>query len=370
MEDEEFNLDEYRKAWQAESRRIESAAPRHSEEEILSLLQRRNQPPASSRRQLYLWVGRAAAGVVLLLGIAWPLLRQSQPSPAPDTYVAQLPQSPAAIVAPSDTITPSPKTAPQPLTAPSSAHPAPLRASLSSNRPSSALLAKTAVPTRTVQPVIAGDGMADALPPTTPTTNPAPVASETAPNSQGLALHGQKESVLNDCSNTWKGLSDGVTHESTVSVSEGRWVGRRSFASSELTLSFGTCITPSTPPATSCVLFPAADLSLSLYSKTNGRVCGLSQFGVSGLFDQDNPWLQLHFGYGLAVRPIQSLTCGLNMGVCLTVVPMDLDLQMNVQASYRFADNFSVGLNYRYCTTGFRFDSRQVVFVSLSYLID
>ena len=365
MEDEEFNLDEYRKAWQAESRRLEAAPPRHSEEEILAMLQRHNKPAASSRRTLYLWMGRAAASVVLLIGIAWLLLRQSEPALAPDSSVASLPQEPAAIVTPSDTVTPSSIVTPQTLTSHPSTLSASLRTSLSHNRPSSTLLAKTTLPVIGTESVIIGDDIADTQLSTAEASKPALATSE---SKDMHAFHGQKEGDLIDHSSTWKTQPDGRAHKQTNTYIS--WGGSRSFASSELTLSLGTSIESSTSTLASNPLIPAASLSFSLYSKTESRICAFSKFGVTGLFYQPVPWVQLHFGYGLAFRPSESLTFGLNMGAYLMVNPLDLGLLFNAQASYRIADNFTLGLSYRYCTTGIVYDSRQMAFATISYLID
>lgn len=365
MEDEEFNLDKYRKAWQAESRRLEAAPPRHSEEEILAMLQRHNKPVASSRRTLYLWVGRAAASVVLLVGIAWLLLRQSEPALAPDSSVARLPQEPSAVVTPSDTVTPSSIVTPQTLTSHPSTLSASLRASLSHNRPFSTLFAETTLPAIGTEAVIAGDDIADIQLSQTEASKPAPATSE---SKDMQAFHGQKEGDLIDHSSTWRTQPEGHALEQTNTYVS--WGGSRSFASSELTLSFGTSIESNTSAPASNPLIPAASLSFSLYSKTESRVCAFSKFGVTGLFDQSVPWVQLHFGYGLVFRPSESLTFGLNMGAYLMVYPFDLGLLFNAQASYRIADNFSLGLSYRYCTTGIVYDSRQMAFATISYLID
>lgn len=369
MEDEEFNLDVYRKAWQAESRRLETSSPRHSEEDILAMLQRHNKPSVSSRRQVYLWVGRAAASVALLIGIAWLLLRQSQPTLSPDTSVAQLPQEPATIVTPSDTLTLSTPVAPQTLTSHSSTLSASLHTPVTPNRAASTLLAKAVIPTMVAEPVIAGERIADTQPSAAPTTNPTLTTSEAKTSDPEMqAFHGQKEGDLIDHSSTWRTQPDGRTREHTSS--NVTWGLSQSFAKSELTLSFGTSIESPNSTMTSNPLLPAASLSFSLYSKTGGRISAFSQFGATALSDQTTTFFQLHFGYGLAFRPVESLTFGLNMGAYLMVPSFDLGLLFNAQASYRIADNFSVGLSYRYCTTGIFYESRQMAFATISYLFD
>lgn len=369
MEDEKYNLDEYRKAWQAESRRLEASAPRHSEEDILAMLQRHNKPSASSRRPVYLWVGRAAASVVLLIGIAWLLLRQPQPTLSPDTSVAQLPQEPATIVTPAGTLTPSTLVAPPTLTSHSSSLAASLHAPVTPHRPASAFLAEAIVPTLVADPVIASEPIADTQPSSAPTTTPArttPEAKTSTPDMQAFQRQGKGDLI--DNSSTWKMKPDNRTREHTGSNIS--WRSSRSFASSELSLSLGTSIESPNSTLTSNPLLPAVSLSFSLYSKTEGRICAFSQFGATTLFDQNTNYFQLHFGYGLAFRPTESLMFGLNMGAYLMTSPFDLGLLFNAQAGYRIADNFSVGLSYRYCTTGIFYESRQMAFATISYLFE
>lgn len=369
MEDEEFNLDEYRKAWQAESRRLEASAPRHSEEDILAMLQRHNKPSASSRRPVYLWVGRAAAGVALLIGIAWLLLRQSQPTLSPDNSMAQLPQEPATIVTPPDTLTPSTPIVPPTLTSHSSTLSASLHTPVTPNRPTSALLAKTIASTMVDEPVIASERIADTQPSVAPTINPTLAtakANTIDPDMQ--AFHGQKQGDIIDHSSTWKSQPDNRARRHAGSNIS--WRSSRSFASSELSLSLGTSIESPNSTLTSNPLLPAVSLSFSLYSKTEGRICAFSQFGATTLFDQNTNYFQLHFSYGLAYRPVESLTLGLNMGAYLMTSPFDLGLLFNAQASYRIAENFSLGLSYRYCTTGIFYESRQMAFATISYLFE
>ena len=364
MMNDELNLGPYRKAWQAEKERLQSAPPQHSEQDILAMLSQHSQkkdvvPQRSQKhRSLPIWLGSAAASVAILIGVAWMLwLRPTATPTVPPTIAELRPHTPSSITQD----TPIISTAPDPLTTPPS--PYSHARSMQSRQESNKTL-----------PIGAFDTppLSDDYPFSLDVTNTKAVAS---------GLPDESPSVHNPSSQSqWQSFqqSDVATsinkQKSPKEPLVRTWSDHTSsqFPRTQISFSLGACFPPTTRTR------PLVGVGMTMDTKSEGLICANNQGGIYLLFgmppfsgSSDSLSVILHYGYGLSCRPTDNLAIRLNLGGYLLFGKFDLGLRLNAEAGYRLTEFLTLSAGYQYIMPGIvSGEGRHTAMLSLGYVIN
>ena len=342
--DEEFNLEIYRQAWEAENARMQNAPPRHTEEDIAAMLTKKKQPG----RTLPLWLGGVAASVVVLLGVAWllwihPATDHNGQSPMADvrpTAPATLPEEhlDPSIVSPSTSHIPStPIVRPRP----------------AASSPSQLLMAEMPNPAMTITDSI--QLMPDILPDSHAMRNSDIRAVVVKPNEQLLSFKQNDD-------------FHGVEKQGSPNIESISSNKHQSFIRSinmQLALSAGATFMPGN------TLRPTFGLVVTAESKSIGAICSNTQGGLSVILPQQDKQVCVNFGYGFSYLPADPLAVRINFGAFLLFGDFDFGLRLNAEAVYKITDNLMLSAGYQFYLPGIvSGDSRHAAMFSVGYIID
>ena len=358
---DELNLEPYRKAWKAEKQRLESAPPRHTEQDILSMLSHHSSPKEAAsqplqprRRTLPLWLGSAAASVAILIGVSWMLWFRPASPIAPPTIAELRPHTPSAI----PTTIP---TTPISLTTPPSPH---------SHARTMQLLQEPhrSLPAGAFDPQPLSDDYLLPLEDNNTKVVPSDLADAKTqvqnPPSQSQWQSFQASDVTNSI------YKQKTPKEPLVRT----WSDNMSFqfARTQVGLSLGAC--HSQAIGTQALV----GVGITRDSKSYGAICANNQgalyllFGVPSLTSgSDSLSVGLQYGYGLSYRPTDKLAIRLNLGGYLQFGNFDLGLRLNTEAGYRLNEYLTLTASYQYYMPGIiSGEGRHTAIVTLGYIID
>ena len=342
---EELDLELYRQAWKREKERLQSAPPRHTEQDIAAMLV----PQKRRGRSLPLWFGSAAASVAILFGVAWLLWLRPEAAVTEFPTVAELRPSsfPTAV----------------PVSQPSQSEP-----SLSLTTPPSVVghsIVSSAVRRQNIETSNMPDQplSTDMLPEDVLDAVRAVQASEQHPasvtsNKQQLQAF-QETGFINgiDKQKTPKDIPVRVRVEKngTTPFPNNKQIG----------LSGGVSFSQSASVQALVGVVLVRD------SKGSGVVCANSEGALYLLFDQTQSSVSLQYGYGLSCRPTEPISLRLNLGGYLLFGDFDLGLRLNAEAAYRLSDNFTLTAGYQYYMPGIvSGEGRHAAMLSVGYIID
>jgi len=358
MKDEEFDLEMYRKAWQAEGERLLKASPILKEEQILDIIR---QHDARRSRVVKLWKPRIvgiAATVLLLIGVAWMLQRFGEQPTA-------IPHNTANTVG--TTTLPYVEEAPQT----SVVEPSRLSAAVSLPSKWNRVLAEaknsneadhivSIVPVES-SPVFLTDsvsGFSEASLPTQFSHARQPEVKE----KDYKAIRGSDNPQEIGKSGTWKNHSNKAKQGGNAQYVRGGnylkgvpsigLIGGLGFSSSDS-------------------LQKAVGLRVVLESESASKVCANTQASLMLTGKERLNRVCVDVGYGLTYRPVDNLSLRINMGIYMQSNNFDLGGRLNAEADCQITDQFMLGIGYRYSTAGIiSSDSRHMPFISLEYVFD
>ena len=346
---DELNLEPYRQAWKAEKERLQTSPPRHTEKDIAAMLT----PHKQRSRTLPIWFGRAAASVVILIGVAWMIWLRPEAAVTEFPTVAELHPTSVPISIPTSVPSSQPSQSEPSLSL--TTPPSVVRHSIV---PSAVRMQSMDTPNKPDQPLstdILPEDVLDAVRTVQASEqHPASVTS----NKQQLQAFQETGFINGD--NKQKTPKD---MPARVRVEEN---GFTPFSNNiQIGLSGGVFFSQSASAQT------FAGVSLIRDTKGNGVICANSEGALYLIFDQPQSSVNLQYGYGLSCRPTESLTLRLNLGGYLLFGDFDLGLRLNAEAGYRFAEHFILTTGYQYYMPGIvSGEGRHAVTLSIGYIIN
>ena len=364
---DELNLEPYRKAWKAEKKRLETAPPLHTEQDILSMLSQYSQPNEAApqrhqyhRRTLPLWLGSVAASIAILIGVVWMLWFRPTAPTVPPAIAELRPHTTTAMTQNTQVPTLIPETSIS-LTTPPLPHP-PARSRQDIQETTRSLPAGAfdpqplsndySIPMEGNSTKVISSCLADAK----------PQVQKSSSQSQWQSF---QESYIADGTNKQKALKEPLVRT---------WYDNMSFQfpRTQVALLLGANISP--------VLGTQAlgGVGITLDSKKDGVVCANNQGALHLLFDipsltsgSDSLSIGLQYGYGLSYRPIDNLAIRLNLGAYLLFGNFDLGLRLNAEAGYRLNEYLILAAAYQYYMPGIvSGEGRHSAIISIGYIID
>ena len=349
---EELNLEPYRQAWQTEKTRRQGAPPKHSEQDILAMLNQHTQQKRQSR-SLPLWFGSAAASVAILFGVAWllwlrpevavtefPTVAELHPTSLPISIPTSVPVSQPSQSAPSISLTTPPSVVRHSIT-------------------SSAARMKNIVTSNTPDQPLSTDMLPEDVLDAVRTAQ----ASEQHPAS--VTSNKQQLQAFQET-----GFIYGIDKQKTPKDMPAKVrVGESGFTPFSNNIQIG--LSGGVSFSQSASAQPLVGVTLIRDTKGNGVVCANSEGALYLIFDQPQSSVSLQYGYGLSCRPTEPLTLRLNLGGYLLFSDFDLGLRLNAETAYRLSDNFTLIAGYQYYMPGIvSGDGRHAAMLSVGYIID
>ena len=366
---DELNLEPYRKAWRAEKERLQSAPPRHSEQDIAAMLSRLNKEetvaPIMSqqhRRTLLIWIGSAAASVAILVGMVWMLWLCPTSTHTTHPMVAEL-RPHSNTTQPMARDNSNMQSNPIDLTTPPSVHPhthtiqvfqeSQVTLPILGNIETHQIISDNSFPADEYKTEAILSSQPDAKPSVQPSTT----------QSQ---LQAFRETGVTSMIDKQKTPKDPLVRTRTrldQSISN--------FPNLQVALSLGATTSPATGTQALVGVVATKD------AKNDGTICAHNQGALYLLFDMpsaagnDSMSVSLQYGYGLSYRPTDNLAMRLNMGGYIMFGEFDLGLRLNAEVSYRLSEFITLTAGYQYYMPGIvSGEGRHAAMLSLGYIID
>ena len=340
MKNDELDMNKYRQAWQAESRRLEFSAPHHTEEEIWAIVQ---QGSKQKRKTAPVWFGAvAAAGILLLMGALWLLTsRQETDTQIPEQY---------AHASSEETVSP---TLPSALDATPATHPQvtmPMTNIAPWQKPENTPIQPTltaSIPTPqepfTPQPMPADEANQKTTP---PSTNP-----QYTPEQQ--AFGEQKEDRRTKVKDNWLN-GDEEEHLTLEDLGYNSRTGNRSLS---LIAGYDFGRSP----------LAGADLRIELPSRSKVCIGQLISF-TYGTNSEDQPVALLLYAGGMSYYPNDQLGVSLNLGAYAGGRETDLGLAADLETTWKLSRHLTAGAGCRYLIS-FIDDNHGIIYLSIGYTI-
>ncbi len=358
---EELNLEPYRQAWQAEKERLQSAPPRHTEQDIAAMLSRHDAKkaiapvPPQRRRTLPIWFGSAAASVAILLGVAWFLWLRPTSGPNTLPSLAELrPQTSSQIPSTIPT-TPMIPITPNHLNSP-------ITQINLTTPPSSNISVVTDTPIITTEDTQSSIiNPPTSIPADQPVAQPSINSSATQPQLQAF----QETSITHNIKKQKTPKDPLVRTVNTRPV----WTSLRS-QSTQIALSCGVSFAQGRNPQ------PLFGISVTHHDAESNGIIGANKQGAIYLrtslpSDTASMAVSIQYGYGLNYRPSERLILRVNCGAFVQFVDFDLGLRFNAVAGYQLNDDFTLTAGYQYCMPGIvSGESCHAAILSIGYIIN
>ena len=364
---DELNLEPYRKAWKAEKERLESAPPRHTEQDILSMLSQHSQPKEAApqplqprRRTLPLWMGSAAASVAILIGVSWMLWFRPAAPTVPPTVAQLRPHTPSPMTLSTTAPSTTPAT-PISLTTPPTLH-SHVRTMQSLQNTHKSL------PAGAFDPQPLSDDYSFPL-----EDNNIKVASTSSADTKPQVPNPSSQSQWQSFQES--GITNGINKQKTPKEPPVRtWSDNMSFQFPRTQV--GLLLGANHSPAIGTQAIVGAGITRD--SKKDGIVCANNQAALYLLFDIPSPTsdsnslsVGLQYGYGLSCRPTDNLAIRLNLGGYLLLGEFDLGIRLNAEAGYRLNEYLTLTAAYQYYMPGIvSGEGRHAAIISLGYIIN
>ena len=365
---DELNLEPYRKAWDEEQERLQSAPPRHSEQDIAAMLSRydteKKVVPIRSqqhRRTLPVWIGSAAASVAILVGVAWMLWLRPTAAPTEPPMVAEL-RPHSNPTRPMPQVNSNIQSNPIALTTPPSlhSHTHTIQSSYEpqfnlpafGNTEAHQIISEESFPTDTYNTEVIPSGQPEAKP---SVQNPTTQSQLQAFQETGITSMLDKQKTPKDpLVRSRTGLNE-TYYSSNLQIG----------------LSFGAAYSPILGTQALAGLVATRD------AKNHGTICDHNQGAIFLFFDMpsaagnDSMSVSLQYGYGLSCRPTDNLTMRFNMGGYIMFGQFDLGLRLNAEATYRLSESLALTAGYQYYLPGIvSGEGRHAAMLSVGYIID
>lgn len=336
MNNNELNLDKYRQAWQRESRRLESSAPLHTEEDILDILRRRNQKPA--HRRLPLWIAGTAASLLLLAGALWLLtVRDGAPAVLPARLAEKTPWQNAG--------SPSGSQPATPLSQPAVAVPD-IHCLLAEAADTESQCAADGVPPAAS---VTGGNVSAGTQERRLTPSPAACKSPYTPEKQALVRSDKDMTIEKKAMNGWmqeqmEAFGGGdteynpLTGRTTLSLMAGCDFGQTVLIGAELRTE---------RPSHS---------SLSANRLMTFTYCG----------KESEPTMLISYSAGLSWHPAEPLTANVNMGGFLGFEEFEAGLMADIALGWHLTQHLTAGAGYRRLIP-FSHDGRNIWYIAIGY---